>query len=112
MSTNAATVALPDLIAVPAGEFRMGDENGRPDERPAHTVWVDAFAVARLPVTNAAYAVFLAASGHMPPRFWDDPRFNNPVQPVVGVSWHDAVAYCAWLSGESGRRCHLPTEAE
>ena len=105
-------VALPDLVAIPAGEFTMGDDAGRADERPAHRVRLGAFAAARLPVTNAEYAVFLAATGHEPPRFWDDPRFNQPDQPVVAVSWHDAVAYCAWLSRECGRRCRLPTEAE
>jgi len=93
-------VALPDLVAIPAGEFTMGDDAGRADERPAHRVGLDAFAAARLPVTNAEYARFLAAAGHEPPRFWDDPRFNQPDQPVVAVSWHDAVAYCEWLSRE------------
>ena len=57
------------------------------------------------------------------PRFWDDPDFNNPAQPVVGVCWYEARAYCAWLSaqfsplpaGEGlGVRAafRLPTEAE
>ena len=103
---------LPDLLPVPAGAFWMGDDGGRPDERPARRVWVDACAAGRTPVTNAEYGIFLAATGHTPARFLDDPRFNHPAQPVVGVSWHDAVAYCAWLSEQSGRRCRLPTEAE
>ena len=109
---QSAEILLPDLVSIPAGAFWMGDDHGRPDERPAHRVWVDAFAVARTPVTNAAYSWFLAATGHMPPRFWEDRRFNAPMQPVVGVSWHDAVAYCDWLTGQGGLRYRLPTEAE
>ncbi len=108
----AAERVLPDLVPIPAGAFWMGDDSGRPDERPVRRVWVDAFAAARTPVTNAEYAIFLAATGHTPARFLDDARFNHPAQPVVGVSWHDAVAYCAWLSEQSGHRCRLPTEAE
>lgn len=111
-SSAPSSLRPPDLVAIPSGAFWMGDDGGRPDERPAHRVWVDAFAVARLPVTNAEYAVFLEATGHTPPHFWDDPRFNEPEQPVVAVSWHDAVAYCAWISAQTGRRCRLPTEAE
>jgi formylglycine-generating enzyme required for sulfatase activity len=90
----------------------MGDDAGRADERPAHRVRLSAFRLALLPVTNGAYATFLRATAHDPPRFWDDPRFNAPAQPVVGVSWFDAVAYCDWLSQQTGRRWRLPTEAE
>ncbi len=46
------------------------------------------------------------------PRLWDDPAFNNPNQPVVGVSWHEARAYCHWLSAQTGKIYRLPTEAE
>jgi formylglycine-generating enzyme required for sulfatase activity len=99
-------------VLIPAGAFVMGDDAGRADERPAHEVYVSAFAMALLPVTNREYASFLAATGHEEPRFWHDARFSAPEQPVVGVSWHDAVAYCAWLSAATGRRWRLPTEAE
>jgi formylglycine-generating enzyme required for sulfatase activity len=46
------------------------------------------------------------------PRYWDDPAFNNPAQPVVGVCWHEVRAYCAWLSTQSKTPFRLPTEAE
>jgi formylglycine-generating enzyme required for sulfatase activity len=46
------------------------------------------------------------------PRFWDDPNFNNSSQPVVGICWHEARAYCAWLSAQTGASFRLPTEAE
>jgi formylglycine-generating enzyme required for sulfatase activity len=46
------------------------------------------------------------------PAYWDDSRFNGPNQPVVGLSWFEARAYCAWLSAQSGDRYTLPAEAE
>ena len=46
------------------------------------------------------------------PRHWRDERFNNPSQPVVGVCWYEARAYCAWLSAQLGAALRLPTEAE
>jgi formylglycine-generating enzyme required for sulfatase activity len=101
-----------ETVLIPAGSFTMGDDEGRPDERPAHRVTIGAFRFAVLPVTNEQYAAFLEATGHEQPRFWDDPAFNRPRQPVVGVSWFDAVAYCEWLSAVSGGSYRLPTEAE
>lgn len=49
---------------------------------------------------------------HTEPRYWADPNYNNPAQPVVGICWHEARAYCNWLSTQSGMRFRLPTEAE
>ena len=108
------THTIPEVTTalIPEGPFIMGDDASRPDERPAHRVWLSAFRLALLPVTNREYASFLAATGHEPPRFWQDPRFNAPDQPAVGVSWFDAVAYCDWLSALTGRAYRLPTEAE
>jgi formylglycine-generating enzyme required for sulfatase activity len=100
------------MALVPAGEFAMGDVSGRPDEQPVHTVYVSAFRIALLPVTNHEFTAFLAATGHEPPRFWEDSRFNAPAQPVVGVSWFDAVDYCVWLAAVTGTPYRLPTEAE
>ena len=106
VSTDVQTARIPE------GFFAMGDEAGRPNERPVHRVWVSGFRMALLPVTNRQYAAFLKASLHEPPQFWEDARFNAPGQPVVGVNWFDAVAYCEWLSALAGRRYRLPTEAE
>lgn len=102
----------PETIVVPAGAFQMGDDAGRPDERPAHDVYVSAFEMAVLPVTNDEYARFLAATGHDEPRFWHDPLFSRPRQPVVGVSWRAAVAYCTWIADATGEPWRLPSEAE
>ncbi len=46
------------------------------------------------------------------PRFWRDERFNDPLQPVVGVCWYEARAYCTWLAAQTGPAMRLPTEVE
>jgi formylglycine-generating enzyme len=102
----------PAMRPVPEGWFHMGCDTGRDDEKPAHRVWVDAFALAAFQTTNAEYARFLEAARHSPPPFWDDANFNDPQQPVIAVSWFDAIAYCDWLTHTRGTRYRLPTEAE
>jgi formylglycine-generating enzyme required for sulfatase activity len=101
-----------ELVEIAAGPFRMGWTDGHRGERPPHLVWIDAFAIGRDPVTNAEYARFLAATGAPPPPWWADPRFDHPEQPVVGLNWFEAVAYCQWLSADTGQPHRLPTEAE
>jgi formylglycine-generating enzyme required for sulfatase activity len=101
-----------ELSTVAAGWFWMGSDAGHPAERPRHRVWLDRFAIARTPVTRAAYAAYLAATGVAPPPTWADPRFGDPRQPAVGVSWPEAVAYCDWLAARTGQPFRLPTEAE
>ncbi|MFZ4986906.1 MAG: SUMF1/EgtB/PvdO family nonheme iron enzyme [Blastocatellia bacterium] len=46
------------------------------------------------------------------PGFWEDATYNNPAQPVVGVSWYEARAYCNWLSWVTGDVYRLPSEVE
>ncbi|WMS43841.1 formylglycine-generating enzyme family protein [Acuticoccus sp. MNP-M23] len=55
---------MSDLVAIPAGRFSMGSDNFYPEERPARPVSVDAFQIARAPVTNAQFQAFVAATGH------------------------------------------------
>jgi sulfatase modifying factor 1 len=105
-------VAEPLLRPIPQGFFMMGCDTGRDDEKPAHRVWVDAFELAAFQTSNADYARFLAHAGHPLPPLWNDPNFSDPHQPVVAVSWSEAVAYCDWLSGTLARNFRLPTEAE
>jgi formylglycine-generating enzyme required for sulfatase activity len=90
----------------------MGREGRRDDESPVRSVFVSAFEIALTPVTNAQYRLFVAATGAEPPPWFRDPDFDAPAQPVVGVSWDQACAYCRWLSGETGTWIRLPTEAE
>jgi formylglycine-generating enzyme required for sulfatase activity len=100
------------MARIPEGWFGMGCENGRDDEKPVHRVWVEAFDLGAHQVTNAEYACFLASTKAQEPTCWKDANFNHPKMPVVAVSWHEAAAYCEWLSGATGKRYRLPTEAE
>ena len=111
-------------------------------EAPRHQVALDTFAIARYPTTNAMFGCFMAASGYADrrwwaeaitdkqwqggkvrglskekssqPDLWDDNRFTGPTQPVIGVTWYEAVAYCRWLTEalNDGHVYRLPTEAE
>jgi sulfatase modifying factor 1 len=102
----------PACAAIPAGWFPMGCEAGRDEEKPVHRVWVDAFEMAGRQVTNGEYGEFLRAEGRRAPKHWGDPGFDEAEMPVVAVSWHDAAAYCDWLSTRTRRKYRLPTEAE
>lgn len=101
---------MPKLVEIPGGEFWMGCETGRADENPLHRVWVDLFAMASTTVTNRQYQAFAEATGVLMPIKED--YFNDPFQPIVAVTWFDAMAYCRWLSSETGQHFRLPTEAE
>ena len=100
------------LLSIPEGWFQMGSEAGQDNERPVHRVWVDAFLLAACPVTNSDYALYLGATSAPPPPTCNDPNLNPPKQPVVSVSWFEAVQYCRWLSATKSRSFRLPTEAE
>ena len=102
----------PVVVCIPAQRFWMGCESGRDDEKPVHRVSVDSFELAAHQVTNAEYGCFLAATGVAAPPCWSDPNLNDPKMPVVAVSWHEAAAYCGWLSKMANKRYRLPTEAE
>ncbi|HLT39377.1 MAG TPA: formylglycine-generating enzyme family protein, partial [Enhygromyxa sp.] len=100
-----------ELVRIPAGRFWMGspnNEEGRLDwEGPRRQVVLAEFWLAATPVTNAQYGRFVAANPAVDkPTYWADRRFNQPEQPVVGISWDDAMAFCAWAG------LVLPTEAQ
>jgi sulfatase modifying factor 1 len=90
----------------------MGSDNHQRCEAPRHRVFTDAFEIARTTVTRREYARFLAATDWTEPQGWTDPVFADPDQPVVGVNWFDAMAYCEWLSDRTGSHYRLPLEAE
>jgi len=97
-----------EMILIPAGEFIMGspEGEGNDNEHPQHTVFLDAFYIDKYEVTNAQYKQFMQATGHQAPGHWDDEKYNQPNQPVIGVTWHDAAAYAEWAQKR------LPSEAE
>ena len=108
----ASLLEIPDVIWLPGGEFWMGQDDGRDEERPAHRVRVSPFGLGRTQVTNAQYDRFCAATGRQATKFRRHAGFNEPEHPVAGPSWFDAAAYCEWLSGVTGKTFRLPTEAE
>jgi eukaryotic-like serine/threonine-protein kinase len=100
------------LVYVPSGEFNMGLDDGWDNEMPMHTVYLDGYWIDQTEVTNAQYALCVAAGSCSEPldlnsqisdRFKDSKYENHP---VVFVDWNQSKAYCSW----AGRR--LPTEAE
>ena len=102
----------PFRISIAADWFFMGSDDGQAGESPVHRVWLDSFAMAATQVTVEEYTRFLDATKSEPPPYWGDLNFSQPQQPVVAVSWFDALAYCAWLSSMAGSHYRLPTEAE
>ena len=112
MSTWDASTVDSAFAPIPGGWFTMGTDRGQPDERPPHRVLVDPFELAVCPVTRVEYERFINATGHELPRDWMHPPLMKADLPVVGVSWLDAAAYCAWRSDQDGRALRLPTEAE
>lgn len=187
---------LPPLVTIPAGTYPIGSDEGiDPDEAPAHSIELGAFAIACFPVTNAEWRLFMASGGYDDERWWEgdaaqrwrrgettaegvkqswrvalawirsnmdeyremvadgqvsaaaaerwqtllplsadeleaamatripggprrqpaswhDSARNGAAQPVVGICWYEARAYCAWLSAQSRQRWRLPSEVE
>ncbi len=104
------------FVKIPAGEFQMGsdkerDEYADDNEFPQHTVRLSEYGIARYPVTVAQFKAFMQDTGYSTDEDWEKyNRYEN--HPVVNVSWHDAVAYCEWLTDKLCRQIRLPTEAE
>ncbi|MEM9459993.1 MAG: SUMF1/EgtB/PvdO family nonheme iron enzyme [Myxococcota bacterium] len=110
-SPETMTVHGVDLVLIPGGTFTMGSPQGEFGryyyEGPRHEVTLEPFYLARREVTNAQYAQYLRANPDAPePLKWEDERYSHPEQPVVGISWYEAMAYCDWAG------LTLPTEAQ
>jgi formylglycine-generating enzyme len=93
-------------VLIPAGDFQMGNNDGKANEKPVHTVYLDAFYMDVYEVTNEQYRKFMKATGYKAPAYWNDSNYNASKQPVVGINWEDAKAYAKWAIKR------LPTEAE
>jgi formylglycine-generating enzyme required for sulfatase activity len=100
-----------EFVSVKGGCFQMGDSvgDGDPNERPVHEVCVSDFNMGKYEVTNAQYQKFKPQHKSESSEGFTQDADN---QPVVNVSWDDAVAYAKWLSQKSGQTYRLPTEAE
>ena len=130
-----------DWIAIPAGPFEMGsdksvDSMARNNETPQFTCHLitKPYRIARYPVTVAQYSTFVQAGGYAEKNWWTNAGWawrwewrkkgeitgpkqyreviQTPNHPVVGISWYEAVAFCAWLSEQMGYQVELPSEAQ
>lgn len=113
-----------EMVLIPAGPFEYGYGRNQRDiealvkklkaswadmystEIPKRTVELPDYYIDRFEVTNQLYARFVKETARRPPRYLRWPQYNAPRQPVVGVGWGDAEAYCKW----AGKR--LPSEEE
>jgi len=104
-----------EMVYIPAGVYSWG----------VHQEELEGFWIDKYEVTNTLFKKFMEAGGYQnrdywsetgwdwlqsqgiaQPLYWEDERFNNPQQPVVGISWYEADAYARW----AGKR--LPTVTE
>ena len=134
-STPLPIALVPNLVKVAAGSFLMGstdaDLMANSDEKPQHTLNLPDYWIGKTEVTNAQFRPFVTGDGYtnkdywtkagwdwreaekiVKPYYWDDANWNSDTQPVVGISWFEAVAYCHWLSAQTGHEFRLPSEAE
>ena len=103
---------LPEMAVIPGGSFRMGCVSGKNcsgSELPVHEVRVASFELSKYEVMFEEYDRFTAATGR---ELVSHRGLGLGRQPVIDVSWTDAVAYTEWLSAETGERYRLPSEAE
>lgn len=93
----------PILWLIPGGSLAVGRE--RPGSEPSSTVEVEPFYLSKLPVTNVQYEAFAPDHARGPESVGDH-------DPVTGVSFDDALAYCRWYATISRKPMRLPTEVE
>lgn len=124
-----------EWVEIPGGRVSVEDASGPYAGRGTKggTYEIPAFAIAKYPVTNAQYAKFIEAGGYQveqwwtktgwqtknsrgnrwnSPLDWNDEQINRPNNPVVGVSWYEALAFSLWLSEGTGDHIRLPTEQQ
>ena len=123
----------PEMVWLPGGTFKMGQEHHEIDERPVYEAVVQRFAISRYPVTFVEYDYFVESvalgmlknteywpSALPAPQYGRRKRIDLPSdhgwgrgeRPVINLTWFDAMIYAEWLSEQTGEHYRLPTEAE
>ncbi|MGD8539456.1 MAG: formylglycine-generating enzyme family protein [Candidatus Aminicenantes bacterium] len=121
------------LVFIPDGEFTMGSNEGLPNEKPVHKVYLDEYWLGKYPVTVGQFRKFVEETGYVTDaengqgswQFWEgrwvvrlDGNWKNPYfdqgegHPIVSISWNDSIAFCDWLSKRTGINFKLPTAAQ
>ena len=131
---KATSFSIPEMVKIPSGEFIMGtneeqiqqlywkedwarewQEDGMFSiEQPQHYIELPEYEIGKYPIMNEEYFQFIYQSNFRLPKGWTGFKYAEGFgnHPVVGVSWDDANAYCAWLTKMTNREYRLPTEAE
>ncbi|MCB2156931.1 SUMF1/EgtB/PvdO family nonheme iron enzyme [bacterium] len=120
----------PEMVKIASGSFTMGADDGEFGEGPAHNVRLTAYDIGKYEVSAIEFSAFLNSRPSVDEArdlftptdqtnvIFDEkiqrfvPREGRELHPANGVDWFAAEAYCNWLSSESGRHYHLPTEAQ
>ncbi|MFB3788147.1 MAG: formylglycine-generating enzyme family protein [bacterium] len=131
--TRAAEPVVPEMVAVPGGDFVFGGENLPGEDLPIRiwavprqTISCPTFSIARDETTTAEFARFIQDGGYDDSSLWDPEiisslpdfrkeaadRYPEDDTPCVGLNYYEAEAYCAWLARKTGLPFRLPTEIE
>ena len=108
----------PEMIEIPSGHLALGMPPCPPETEFYHRwhsgkqVEVAAFKLGKTTVTNKEYRVYLQDTQSEKPSHIDVENFSQDNQPVTGISWQDATAYCQWLGHKTGKSYRLPGDAE
>lgn len=115
-STERKTKLLPDIdwVKIPAGSFIYGEKEEEQE------ITLESFEIARYPITNAQYDCFIHDGGYEEERWWvglekqrpEEPNWRQSNRPRETVSWYEAIAFCRWLSVQTGDEIRLPTEQQ
>jgi len=116
----------PEMVMLAGGTFKMGSEKGDPDEKPVHSVTIKPFAMGKYEITTKEYMLCVNDKKCPLPKWLeinsefniksgtknDYKAFVEDSQPIVGVSWLNAIDYTKWLSEKTSKKYRLPSESE
>jgi len=105
-----------EMVAIPGGVFQMGsselEEGSKKNEWPQHSVELSSFYISKFPITQAQWYRVSALPKVEITLNKVRSKFKGEELPMEGVSWYEALEFCARLSRHVGRQYRLPSEAE